>query len=245
MNETSALHISGGVPPLDLTARVRAVRARVAAAAERAGRSPDGVQIVAVSKMVDVERIRGAYELGLKMFGENRVQEARNKIAALRLPLIRWELIGHLQTNKVARAVELFDRVQSVDSVHLAEALERQAAQDGRPLPVLVEVNVAGEASKSGLPLADAAAAARIIAVLPHLRVEGLMTVAPQVADPEAVRPVFRQLRELRDRLRVAAPQSDWRHLSMGMTDDFEVAIAEGATLVRIGRAIFGERPPD
>lgn len=245
MNETSALHISAGVPPLDLTARVRAVRARVAAAAERAGRSPDGVQIVAVSKMVDVERMRGAYELGLKTFGENRVQEARGKIAALRLPLIRWELIGHLQTNKVARAVELFDRVQSVDSLHLAEALDRQAAQAGRPLPVLLEVNVAGEASKSGLPLADAAAAARIIAALPHLRAEGLMTVAPQVADPEAVRPIFRQLRELRDRLRVAVPQSDWRHLSMGMTDDFEVAIAEGATLVRIGRAIFGERPAD
>jgi pyridoxal phosphate enzyme (YggS family) len=240
MNESSVVI---GEPSLDLVARVRAVRGRVAAAAERAGRSPEDVSIVAVSKMIDVERIRGAYELGLKTFGENRVQEARGKITALRLPLIRWELIGHLQTNKVARAVELFARVQSVDSLRLAEALDHEAARLGRVLPVLLEVNVAGESSKNGLNPAELVATGRATAALPHLRMEGLMTVAPLVDDAEAVRPVFRRLRELRERLRDEVPTGDWRHLSMGMTGDFEVAIAEGATLVRIGRALFGERP--
>jgi PLP dependent protein len=228
---------AGALP--DLAARVRAVRQRVAAAAERAGRAPEDVTIIAVSKTVDVERVRMAYELGLKTFGENRVQEARPKIAALKLPLIRWELIGHLQTNKVTRAVELFARVQSVDSPRLALALDAAAAALGRVLPVLLEVNVAGEASKQGLAPADVPA----VAALPHLAVEGLMTVAPQASDPETVRPVFRALRELRARLADEVPGSAWQHLSMGMTDDFEVAIAEGATLVRIGRALFGERP--
>jgi PLP dependent protein len=232
---------AGALP--DLAARVRAVRQRVAAAAERAGRAPEDVTIIAVSKTVDVERVRMAYELGLKTFGENRVQEARPKIAALKLPLIRWELIGHLQTNKVTRAVELFARVQSVDSPRLALALDAAAAALGRVLPVLLEVNVAGEASKQGLAPADVPAVARAVAALPHLAVEGLMTVAPQASDPETVRPVFRALRELRARLADEVPGSAWQHLSMGMTDDFEVAIAEGATLVRIGRALFGERP--
>jgi PLP dependent protein len=229
--------------PHDLAANIRGVRARVAAAAERAGRSADDVLIVAVSKTVEAERIRLAYELGLKTFGENRVQEARAKSAELRLPLLRWELIGHLQTNKVARAVELFSRIQSVDTPRLAEALEQRAAHLGRALPVLLEVNAAGEATKYGLSLEDVPAAARAIAALPHLRPEGLMTVAPQAHDPEALRPVFRALRALRDRLRAEVPEADWRHLSMGMSDDFEVAIEEGATIVRIGRAIFGERP--
>jgi pyridoxal phosphate enzyme (YggS family) len=233
---------AGALP--DLAARVRAVRQRVAAAAERAGRAPEDVTIIAVSKTVDAERVRGAYELGLKTFGENRVQEARGKIAALKLPLIRWELIGHLQTNKVARAADLFARVQSVDSLRLALALDDAAARLGHVLPVLLEVNVAGEASKQGLALADVEPVARAVVALPHLRVEGLMTIAPQVSDPDAVRPVFRALRDLRARLREQVPASAWEHLSMGMTDDFEVAIAEGATLVRIGRALFGERPP-
>jgi pyridoxal phosphate enzyme (YggS family) len=229
----------------DLAARVRAVRQRVAAATERAGRAPEDVAIIAVSKTVDAERVRAAYELGLKSFGENRVQEARGKIAALKLPLIRWELIGHLQTNKVARAVELFARVQSVDSLRLAQALEDAAARLGRVLPVLLEVNVAGEASKQGLALEEAVPVAQAVEALPHLRAEGLMTVAPLASDPEKVRPVFRALAGLRARLRQEVPGSHWEHLSMGMTDDFEVAIGEGATLVRIGRALFGERPPE
>jgi pyridoxal phosphate enzyme (YggS family) len=233
---------AGALP--DLAARVRAVRHRVAAAAERAGRAPEDVTIIAVAKTVDAERVRMAYELGLKTFGENRVQEARGKIAALKVPLIRWELIGHLQTNKVARAAALFARVQSVDSLRLAQALDDAAARLGRVLPVLLEVNVAGEASKQGLALEEAVPVAQAIVALPHLRVEGLMTVAPLASDPETVRPVFRALAGLRARLRQEAPGATWEHLSMGMTDDFEVAIGEGATLVRIGRALFGERPP-
>lgn len=243
MSESSAAHTSAVATSGDLAARIRAVRARVAAAAERSGRQPGDVLIVAVSKTVDAAHVRLAYELGLKTFGENRVQEARSKIAALRVPLIRWELIGHLQTNKVARAVELFARIQSVDSLRLAEALEARAAQLQCTLPILLEVNVTGEASKSGFAPAEVPAAARAIAALPHLRPEGLMTVAPIVADPEQARPIFRALRTLRDELRAERPEGGWVHLSMGMTDDFEVAIEEGATIVRIGRALFGDRP--
>lgn len=187
---------------------------------------------------------------GLTLFGENRVQEAREKIAAVAaagLTHLRWELIGHLQTNKAARAVELFARVQSVDSLRLAEALEARAAQLGRILPILLEVNVAGEESKSGMAPDEVVGVARAVAALPHLRLEGLMTIAPLVDDPEQVRSVFRQLRALRETLRAEVPLAEdggWPELSMGMTDDFEVAIEEGATLVRIGRALFGERPP-
>ena len=239
-----------------LAGRIAAIRARVAAAAGRAGRAPDTVQIVAVSKTMPPEAIIAAAAQGLTLFGENRVQEARDKIAAVsaaRLTGIRWDLIGHLQTNKAARAVELFTRVQSVDSVRLAEALSMRAHQMGRTLPILLEVNVAGEASKSGLAPAELVGAARTIAALLNLRPEGLMTIAPLVDDPEAVRPVFRQLRALRETLRSEVPlgsdgdggsDGGWPELSMGMSDDFEVAIEEGATLVRIGRALFGERPP-
>lgn len=231
--------------------RIAAIHARVAAAAHRVGRSPEEVHIVAVSKTMPPEAVIAAARYGLRLFGENRVQEAREKIAAVSaagLTDLRWELIGHLQTNKAARAVELFARVQSVDSLRLAEALEARAAQLGRVLPILLEVNVAGEASKSGLAPDEVVAIARTVAMLPHLRPEGLMTVAPLVDDVESVRPFFRRMRALRDTLRAEVPLANegdggWNELSMGMTDDFEVAIEEGATLVRIGRAIFGERP--
>ncbi|MGZ3637816.1 MAG: YggS family pyridoxal phosphate-dependent enzyme, partial [Ktedonobacterales bacterium] len=160
---------------------------------------------------------------------------------------VRWELIGHLQSNKAARAVELFARVQSLDSLHLAETLNARAAQRGHVLPVLLEVNVAGEASKTGFAPGEVLDAARALAAYPALRPEGLMTVAPFVADPEEVRPVFQRLRTLRDELRrttAGASESDaWSQLSMGMTDDFEVAIEEGATIIRIGRGLFGSRP--
>jgi pyridoxal phosphate enzyme (YggS family) len=230
--------------------RIAAIQARVAAAAERSGRAPDAVQIVAVSKTMPAGAIIAAAAHGLTLFGENRVQEARDKITAVSgagLTQLRWELIGHLQTNKAARAVELFTRVQSVDSARLAEALSLRAQQVGCTLPVLLEVNVAGEASKSGLAPEEMIAVARTIAALPHLRPEGLMTIAPLVDDPEAVRPVFQRLRALRETLRAEVPLGaggGWPELSMGMSDDFEVAIEEGATLVRIGRALFGERPP-
>ncbi|WIG58468.1 MAG: Pyridoxal phosphate-containing protein YggS [Ktedonobacterales bacterium] len=237
-------------PAASLGERIGVVRARIAAAAARAGRAPDEVTLVAVTKLMPAERVREVYAAGLRIFGENRVQEAEEKIAALAdLSGVRWELIGHLQTNKVATAVGLFARVQSVDSVRLAEKLEKKAAERGQALPVLLEVNVGGEASKLGLAPAETLDAARAIVRLEHLRPEGLMTVAPisQSGDAEEVRPIFRQLRELRDLLRQGVPlageQGGWDTLSMGMTDDFEVAIEEGATLVRVGRAIFGSRP--
>jgi pyridoxal phosphate enzyme (YggS family) len=229
-----------------LEERLRLIRQRIGEAAARANRSPDEVQLVAVSKTVPVEVLRDTYALGLRAFGENRVQEAQEKIAALALPEIRWELIGHLQTNKANRAVDLFARVQSVDSLRLAEALALRALALGKMLPALLEVNVAGEASKSGFSPEETIEVARVIAGMPSLRPEGLMTVAPLVDDPEDVRPVFRALRELRDRLREAVPLTSdggWPELSMGMSDDFAIAVEEGATLVRLGRALFGARP--
>jgi PLP dependent protein len=232
-----------------LAGRLRAIRERIGEAATRANRLPDAVQLVAVSKTVPVAVLRGAYALGLRVFGENRVQEAQEKIAALALPDMRWELIGHLQTNKAARAVELFSRVQSVDSLRLAEVLSAHASAMGKSLPILLEVNVAGEESKSGFAQGEALGAAHAIMAMPALRPEGLMTIAPLVDDPEDVRLVFRGLRELRDQLREEAPlarDGGWSELSMGMSDDFAVAIEEGATLIRLGRALFGARsaPP-
>lgn len=232
---------------VELRQRASDLRQRVAAAAEHAGRNPGDITIIAVSKTIPVETLHAAYDLGFTIFGENRVQEAQGKIAAWGRAPARWELIGHLQSNKAARAVELFARIQSLDSLHLAAALNARAAQRGQTLPVLLEVNVAGEASKTGVAPDDVLDVARALAAYPALRPEGLMTVAPLVADPEEVRPVFQRLRALRDELRRTIPgtsESDaWSHLSMGMTDDFEVAIEEGATIIRIGRGLFGSRP--
>jgi len=222
--------------------RIHRVRERVEAAARRVGRSADDVTIIAVSKTVPVERIEVAYHVGLKDFGENRVQEAQRKIAALRPPLIRWHLIGHLQSNKATRAVELFASIESVDSVHLAETLNRHAAARARELPILLEVNISGEESKYGFTPDGLRQAIPRLRELEHLRIEGLMTIAPLSQNPEDTRPIFRGLRQLRDELHDRAPEINWHHLSMGMTDDFEVAIEEGATIIRVGRAIFGER---
>jgi len=210
------------------------IRERVERACLKAGRSPDEVTIVAISKTFGVAAIREAYEAGMHDIGENRVQEAEPKIAELAAQGVRptWHMVGHLQTNKIKTALNIFDIIHSVDSLRLAEAISRHAA---RPFPVLLEVSVAGEASKFGFSLEEIPSAVEAMCWLPNLDVQGLMTVAPVAADPEEVRWVFRSLREVRDRLGL-------RHLSMGMTDDFEVAIEEGATLVRIGRAIFGER---
>jgi pyridoxal phosphate enzyme (YggS family) len=180
--------------------------------------------------------------LGVTNFGENRVQDALPKIAEFSAPEVRWHMIGHLQSNKASKVIGAFASVQSVDNLRLAQALERHASTQGVSLPVLLQVNVSGEASKEGMSAATALEVARQIVALPHLRVEGLMTIAPIAQNPEETRPVFRQLRLLRDHLRDEIPQSDWQHLSMGMTDDYRVAIEEGATIVRIGRAIFGER---
>ncbi len=214
---------------------IAAVRARIAAAAARVGRDPAGVRLVGVSKTFPAEAVAAAVRAGLTDIGENRVQEAMAKRAALDAAGLRpvWHLVGHLQTNKVKPALQIFDILHSIDSLRLAEALNRHATQ---PVDVLIEVNVAGEATKFGFAPDEVAEAVRHLQRLEHLRVRGLMTVAPQVADPEQVRPVFRALRALRDATGLA-------ELSMGMTDDFEVAVEEGATMVRIGRAIFGPRP--
>jgi hypothetical protein len=213
---------------------VTAIQKRMAEAAEKASRSPSEITLVAVTKTVDAAAIKEAHAAGLRHFGESRIQAAREKLPLLSAlqPAPTWHLVGHLQTNKAKTAAELFDIIHSVDSLKVAEAISQHA---GRDISVLVQVNVAGEASKHGFALQDVIPALERIARLPHLRTKGLMTIAPYVDDPEEVRPVFRRLRLMRDSLGL-------EHLSMGMSDDFEVAIEEGATLVRIGRAIFGGR---
>jgi pyridoxal phosphate enzyme (YggS family) len=225
-----------------LAANIEAVRASIAEAAARVGRRAEEITLVAVSKTFPVEFVTIAYNLGVSDFGENRVQEALPKIAAFHPPDVRWHMIGRLQSNKAKKVVEAFDSVQSIDSLQIAQKLEKYAAARDRRLPVLLEVNVAGEASKGGIAPAELPELARQVAALPHLEVQGLMTVAPLVSDPQEVRPVFRELRLLREQLRTLVPQCSWQHLSMGMTDDYRIAIEEGATIVRIGRAIFGER---
>src|SRR3990172_2706916 len=219
---------------MDIAANIQRLRERIARAAARAGRSPEDVTLVGVSKTVEPARIREAFRLGIRDIGENRLKEAQPKIESLAAEGVRatWHMVGHLQTNKAKAVLRLFDVIQSVDSLHLAETLSRLAT---RPVPILVEVSMAGEATKEGFRPEEMEEALEKIRALPNLEVLGLMTVAPMTADPEEVRPVFRSLSGMAERLGV-------RQLSMGMTDDFEVAIEEGATIVRIGRAIFGER---
>lgn len=223
-----------------LSERLDAVRSRIATACAQCGRDAAAVTLMAVSKTVPIAVISQAYQHGATVFGENRVQEARDKIAAL--PDVRWELIGPLQRNKVRLAVGLFTRIQTVASVELADEIERVAAARGLIVPVLIEVNVSAESTKHGVTPAATMDLAWHVAKQPHLRGEGLMTVAPQTDDPETVRPVFAQLRQLRDSIH-AAIGPEWNELSMGMSNDYAVAVAEGATLIRVGRAIFGDRP--
>jgi pyridoxal phosphate enzyme (YggS family) len=222
------------------------VRQRIEAAAQRAGRDTDEVVLVAVTKTVAIERIYEAVEAGQSVFGENRVQEAAGKVAALQEqhPEVHWHLIGHLQTNKAKAAADLFSLIESVDSQKLAARLDGYAAGLGKPLSVLLEVNVAGEPSKSGFSPEALGSCISDLLALPNLELRGLMMIAPPVSDPEEVRWVFRSLRRLRDHLRDRFDTPGFTELSMGMTDDFEVAVEEGATMVRIGRALFGERPP-
>jgi pyridoxal phosphate enzyme (YggS family) len=235
--------------------RIEGVRERIAAAAKRAGRSAEQIRLVGVTKTHPPELVEQAFTAGLRDFGENRVQEAEPKIAALAADrnAITWHLIGHLQSNKAKRAAALFDVVHSVDSLSLAEALARGVgARTPNPLSVLLQVNVSGEASKDGFELAGWEARPELLdrffaeverlLALPQLCVGGLMTIAPWGADPAAARPTFRSAQRLRESLARRFPAADWSALSMGMTDDFEVAIEEGATIVRVGRAIFGSR---
>jgi pyridoxal phosphate enzyme (YggS family) len=222
------------------SARARVLE-RIAAAAARAGRDPGAVTLVAVSKTVPAERVRAAVRAGLDVLGENRVQEAVAKIPDV--PGARWHLVGPLQTNKARRAVELFDVIESVDGVELARRLDRLVAEvrPGRPLPVLLQVNVADDPAKAGFAPAAVADALPDLLALRNLRLDGLMTIGRLVPAPEQARPTFRALRELSARLRAEHAELGGA-LSMGMTDDFEVAVEEGATIVRVGRALFGER---
>jgi pyridoxal phosphate enzyme (YggS family) len=216
-----------------IAGRLSEIRARIASACRSVGRSPDEVTLIAVTKGFGPEAVREAVAAGVLHIGENRVQEAEAKRVQLgALAGVTWHMIGHLQTNKVKAALQTFDIIHSVDSIHLAEAVSQRASA---AVPAFLEVNAAGEATKSGFRLEELASAYEEIVKMPNIELRGLMTVAPIAPDPEEVRPVFRRLREEAHRLGL-------RELSMGMTDDFEVAIEEGATHVRVGRAIFGER---
>jgi len=223
-----------------------AVRERIAAAARRAGRSPDGILLMGVSKTHAPHVIREAYAAGLRLFGENRVQEFAGKAASLAdLASAEWHMIGHLQTNKAATAAELFHAVDAVDSVRLAEKLDTAARTLGKKLPVLVEINIGGEAAKNGLAPGSQDLEELLLAAqrLEALEFRGLMTVPPYTENPENARPFFRKLCELRDQIAERKlPNIGMVVISMGMSHDFEVAVEEGSTCVRVGTAIFGER---
>jgi pyridoxal phosphate enzyme (YggS family) len=225
----------------DVRANLAVVQERIAAAAHRAGRNPESVLLVAVSKTVDVERVRAALAAGVAALGENRVQEAREKIAVLGRSR-PWHLIGHLQTNKVKDALESFDLIHSVDRLPLAEALSRRASEAGRRAEVLVQVNVAEEPQKGGFRPDELRAALETMAGLAGLRLRGLMTIPPLPRDPEDSRPYYKEMRKLLDDARRWSNGADLTELSMGMSGDFEVGVEEGATIVRVGTAIFGAR---
>jgi len=220
----------------------KAVQNRIAAAARRAGRDPSSIRLVTVTKTVDLDRIREATAAGALVLGENRVQEAKEKIETLGR-IASWHLIGHLQTNKAKYAVKLFDLIHSVDNLELAKELDKQAAKNGKIQDVLIEVSIAGEAAKAGVSIGDTVRLVREAAGLKHIRVLGLMTMPPLSNDPEESRPYFRKLRGLADAVwKEGIIGISMNELSMGMSGDYEVAIEEGATLVRVGSAIFGAR---
>lgn len=220
-----------------LQTRIETIRQQIATAARKANRDPESIQLVAVSKRHPAEAVRAAYDCGLRDFGENYVQELMTKAEALRdLEDLRWHLIGHLQTNKAKYVVKVAQYVHTLDNPRVIDELSRRAAQAGKQLDVCIEVNIGDEAQKSGCSPEEAEALVAQVQQAPSLRVVGLMTVGQYVSEPEAARPTFVKLRRLRDRI---APECG---LSMGMSGDFEVAIEEGATCVRVGTAIFGER---
>ena len=234
-----------GADPVEMAALAIArarVLERIARACDEAGRDPADVTLVAVSKLVPAARLRAAVAAGLVLLGENRVQEAEAK--APEVPGAQWTLVGPLQSNKARRAVELFASIESVDSVDLARRLDRLAGElrPGRPLPALLQVNVDADPGKAGFEPRALATALGDLVALPNLRLEGLMTIGRLAADPDAARPTFRALRRLADELRSRYPGLGGA-LSMGMSDDYHAAVEEGATIVRVGRALFGERP--
>lgn len=223
--------------------RIKAVWQRIEAAAAKSGRSKDAVRLVAVSKTVPIQKIERAVSAGVTIIGENYIQEAREKFHQLYEMPVSWHFIGHLQRNKARHAVEMFDLIHSVDSLRLAVEIDKQAHKIDKIQEVLIQVNLAGEATKSGTSIAAASDLIREAAHLEYVSIKGLMTMPPFFNAPERVRPYFRRLRQMRDDLRAQGiPGIEMTELSMGMTGDFEVAVQEGATLVRIGTAIFGER---
>ncbi|MEK6570255.1 MAG: YggS family pyridoxal phosphate-dependent enzyme [Bacteroidota bacterium] len=222
------------------------VRERVRKACERSGRDPQGVRLIAVSKTFDVARVREVLEVGISDIGENFVQELRDKRAELNNPDIRWHFVGHLQSNKVKYIADFISLIHSTDHRSVAEEIDKRGARIGRLIDVLVEVNTTGERTKFGVLPESTIEFVKSLAHLRNLRVRGLMTMGPFLPDPEDSRPAFRTLREFRDEVRNAGIENvEMTELSMGMTNDFEVAIEEGATMVRIGTAIFGPRKTD
>ena len=230
--------------PFDLRERLAEVRRRIEECARRHNRSPEEITLIAVSKTHPVETIARAIEAGASDLGENRVQEAEEKIVELGRESARWHLIGHLQANKARRAVQLFDLIHSVDSSSLAERLERLCAEEGRAeLPLLIQVDLAGEETKSGVSTEELPKIVETVTKSEHLRLVGLMTLPPFFETAERVRPYFQRLRELRDAIASGNGFGASRgELSMGMSHDYDIAIDEGATMVRVGTAIFGER---
>lgn len=217
---------------------------RINAAAQRCGRSPADIRLVAVTKTHPAEAVRAASEAGAAIIGENYIQEARAKFEALIHLPVRWHFIGHMQSNKAKYAVRLFELIHTVDSLGLGAELDRQARKAGKVQEILIQVNISREATKSGISATQAVALIRDLAQLPNIKVKGLMTMPPYFDDPDRARPFFAALRGMRDDIRaLAIPNVDMQELSMGMTGDFEAAIEEGATLVRVGTAIFGGRP--
>jgi len=223
--------------------RLKSIHSRIKTAALVSGRNPADVRLIAVSKTVPVEKLEKAIESGVAVFGENYIQESREKFNALYAHPISWHFIGHLQSNKAKYAVKMFDLIHSVDSLKLSRELDKQAGKIDKVQPVLVQVNISEESSKSGVLLDDTVHLVTEMSRLTHIAIKGLMTMPPYFNAPEKARPFFRNLRHLRDHLlSLEIPDVCMTELSMGMTGDFEVAIQEGATLVRIGTAIFGER---
>jgi len=227
---------------VDIAANIQTIKQRIAAAAVSSGRTPEAIKLLAVTKTVSPLHIGKAIDAGISMFGENYVQEAKEKIAVIEKN-VQWHMIGHLQTNKAKYAVKLFDYIHSVDRIDLATELDKKAGLCGRKINILIEVNVSGEDTKNGIPVDAVITLIKDVSRMQNLSVRGLMTMAPYSANPEDARPYFRILRNLRDNIiSEGITGTHMEELSMGMTDDFEVAIEEGATIVRIGRAIFGER---
>ncbi len=233
------------VPVNDIGNNIHSVRERIAKAAARCGRSEAEIALLAITKTVHEESLSQAIAAGIRRFGENRVQEAEGKILHFRAdPELEWHLVGHLQSNKAGRAADLFHVIHSVDSARLAARLDQACMESGRVLSVLIQVDLGGEETKFGAPAPQIGDLAEAVSNLKHLRLDGLMTIPPFFDDPDKARPYFARLRQIRESLESEKPGClGRRHLSMGMSHDFEAAILEGATIVRVGTAIFGARP--